>query len=283
MLSETLKYAAARLSGQRDTHGHLAELVAMQARHARRAEDWAPHLKKARALMLDAARACPQERRRTALIAGPGLLLEVPLGEIAALFARVVLVDMAFPPSVARAARELGNVELLVRDLTGCLDDPPTSPEAVPEVRLALDPPDLIENLDFACSANLLSQLPLFVLRKIRGQGLPEDTLDAIAAAIVRAHLRWLSRLDCPACLLTDTVEHALPMQDSDLDEGHEVDLLCGEGQHLANLPGARRWTWDFALEGEELRGMDIRREVLGLPDVNASPLLPPKPPGGRP
>ncbi len=288
MLSEALKYAAARLSGQRDTHGHLAELVALQARHARRAEDWAPHLKSARTLMLDAARACPQERRRTALIAGPGLLLEVPLGEIAALFARVVLVDMAFPPSVARAARELGNVEMLVRDLTGCLDDPPASPEAVPEVRLGLEPPDLappgqIRDLDFACSANLLSQLPLFVLRKIRGQGLPEVTLDAIAAAIVRAHLRWLSRLPCPACLLTDTVEHALPMQDSDLDEGHEVDLLCGEGQHLANLPGARRWTWDFALEGEELRGMDIRREVLGLPDVNASPLLPPKPPGGRP
>ena len=43
-------------------------------------------------------------------------------------------------------------------------------------------------------------------------------------------------------------------------------------------LPGARRWTWDFALEGEELRGMDIRREVLGVPDLNRA-----RTPGGRP
>lgn len=270
MLSEALKYAAARLSGQRDTHGHLAELVALEARHARRAEDWAPHLNSARKLILDAARACPPERRRAALIAGPGLLLEVPLAELAALFARVALVDMAFPPSVSRAARELGNVELIVRDLTGCLDDPPATPEGVPVVRLGLDAPDLMEDLDFACSANLLSQLPLFVLRKLRGQGIPEPRLEAVAGAIVRAHLRWLSRLPCPACLLTDTVEHALPMRDADLDEGHEADLLYGAGEGLEKLPGARRWTWDFALEGEELRGMDIRREVLGVPDVNA-------------
>lgn len=278
MLSEALKYAAARLSGQRDTHGHLAELVALEARHARRAEDWGPHLKNARKLLLDAAGACPAERRRTALIAGPGLLLEVPLAELAALFARVVLADMAFPPSVARAARELGNVELFTRDLTGCLEDPPATPETVPPVRPDLDAPGLLDDLDFACSANLLSQLPLFVLRKIRGQGVPEQTLDSVAAAVIRAHLDWLKALPCPVCLLTDTVEHALPMQDSDLDEGHEADLLYGEGQELAGLPGARRWIWDFALEGEELRGMDIRREVLGLPDLHAGTAR-----GGRP
>lgn len=277
MLSEALKYAAARLVGQRDTHGHLAELVALEARHARRREDWAPHLKNARALILAAARACPPERRRTALVAGPGLLLEIPLAEIAALFGRVVLVDMAFPPAVSRLARGLGNVELMTRDLTGCLENPPAAAQAVPAVRLGLEPPDLLPDLDFACSANLLSQLPLFVLRKLRGQGIPEETLERIAGAVVRAHLDWLAALPCPACLLTDTVEHALPMLDSGLDEGHEVDLLYGEGQELARLPGARRWTWDIALEGEQLRGMDIRREVLGLPDANAPRA------GGRP
>lgn len=278
MLSEALKYAAARLSGQRDTHGHLAELVALEARHTRRAEDWTPHLKNARGLILAAAKACPPERRRTALIAGPGLLLEVPLKEIAALFARVVLVDMAFPPAVARTARELGNVETIAHDLTGCLENPPAAAQDVPQVDFALSPQSIIEDLDFACSANLLSQLPLFVLRKIRGQGIPEETLDDIAAAIIRAHLDWLKRLPCPACLLTDTVEHALPMLDSDLDEGHEADLLYGVEHGLNDLPGARRWVWDFALEGEEMRAMDIRREVLGVPDVNAG-----KTPGGRP
>lgn len=269
MLAEALKYAAARLAGQRDTHGHLAELVALEARHARRREDWAPHLKNARALMLEAARACPPERRRTALIAGPGLLLEVPLAEIAALFRRVVLADMAFPPSVSRTARELANVELWTRDISGCLENPPITPEGVPAVGLGLRPPDALEDLDFACSANLLSQLPLFVLRKIRGQGLREEELDLVGAAVIRAHLDWLAALPCPACLITDTVEHALPMQDSGLDEGHEADLLFGQGQELGRLPGVRRWTWDIALEGEQLRGMDIHREVLGVPDVN--------------
>lgn len=270
MLAEALKYAAARLAGQRDSHGHLAELVALEARHARRKADWADHLERSRALILDAARACPEDRRRVALIAGPGLLLEVPLEELSALFRRVLLVDLAFPPSVSRLAARLGNVEMLLRDLSGCLDDPPTSPEAVPAMRLGLQPPDLwidgTVGLDFACSANVLSQLPLFVLGKLRGQGLPEALLDDIAAAVIRAHLDWLVALPCPACLLTDTIEHALPAPGSGLDEGYEADLLHGVEHGLAG----RQWTWDMALDGEALRGMDVRREVLGVPDVHA-------------
>lgn len=273
MIVEALKFAAARLAGQRNTHGHLAELVALEARHARCREAWAGHLAQARSLVLDAARACPAHRRRTALVAGSGLLLEIPLAELSALFGRVVLADLAFPPAVSRLARSLGNVELLHCDLSGCLDDPPLAPEQVPAVRLGLNPrgnwPELGPDLDFACSANLLSQLPLFVLRRLRaqghGQGSAGAALEDIAAAVVRAHLDWLQALPCPACLLTDTLEFALPMEDSHLDTGHEADLLYGVDHGLAG----RTWTWRMAPNGEALPGMDISREVLGVPDVH--------------
>ncbi|MDO9631870.1 MAG: hypothetical protein Q7I92_08240, partial [Humidesulfovibrio sp.] len=121
MLAEALKYAAARLRGQSDPHGHLAQQVAIWARHKRHSAAWEPHLARARALALASAQACPPDARRTALVLGSGLLLDVPLDELSALFKSVVLADMAFVPEVRARAARLGNVQTLEVDLTGRL------------------------------------------------------------------------------------------------------------------------------------------------------------------
>ena len=195
MLAEALLYARARLGGQQNPHGHLTELVGIWSRHRRQRQAWAGHLTRSRALCLGVAEGCGQGRRRTALVLGAGLLLDVPLEPLSRLFRRVVLADLAFLPGVVRLAKALGNVELLRADLSGCMDGLPgaaglaaRTPAPEPDLSLAL------ADLDFVFSANLLSQLPLFALACLRQRlpGHPAADLEAFAASLVRAHLAGL-------------------------------------------------------------------------------------------
>ncbi len=268
MLAEAVKYAAARLRGQGDPHGHLAQQVAIWARHKRHSAAWEPHLARCKALVLASARACPEDARRTALVLGSGLLLDVPLDELSALFQTVVLADMAFVPEVRAQAARLGNVETLEVDLTGRLD---LLPGALAEVGGRTGPTGLaglarlaagLPGLDFAYSANLLSQLPLFAL-----DALPHDMAKErqaeLAADLVRQHLDGLRALGCPACLVTDVTERGL--RQGELD--YEADLLFGVELGLAG----ETWVWDMAPDGEAVRGLDVERVVLGVPSVRAA------------
>ncbi|MDO9630684.1 MAG: hypothetical protein Q7I92_02150 [Humidesulfovibrio sp.] len=260
MLAETVKYAAARLRGQGDPHGHLSQQVAIWARHRRHSAAWETHLARCRSLALAAARACPEDARRTALVLGSGLLLDVPLDELSALFETVVLADMAFVPEVRAKAARLGNVETLVTDLTGQLDRLPGTPgEPLPDVLRELATGRA--GLDFAYSANLLSQLPLFALDAL--PGLEEGRCAELAAAIVRQHLDGLLALPCPACLVTDVTERGLRQGVVD----YEADLLFGVA------PGLRgeTWVWNMAPDGEAVRGLDVERMVLGAQNVRAA------------
>jgi hypothetical protein len=261
VLAEAVKYAAARLRGQGDPHGHLAQQVALWARHKRQGAAWEPHLARCRALALAAAHACPRQARRTALVLGPGLLLDVPVDALSALFARVVLADMAFMPEVRARAARLGNVEVRQIDLTGCLDRLPQA--------LGQPPPDVLgelaaslPGLDFAYSANLLSQLPLFALDALP-DGPKEEHGAALAAGLVRQHLNGLLALPCPACLVTDVTERGL--RQGVVDD--ETDLLFGVDPGMTG----ETWVWDMAPDGEAVRGLDVERVVLGVADVRAA------------
>ncbi|SNR88974.1 hypothetical protein SAMN04488503_1739 [Humidesulfovibrio mexicanus] len=262
MLAEALLYARARLAGQHDRHGHLTELVGIWARYRRQRNAWAEHLARARMLCLRAAEACPGHR--TALVLGAGLLHDVPLEVLARLFRRVVLADLAFLPPTISLARGLGNVELVLQDLTGCMDDLPSpdelaarAPAPVPDLALGLP------ELDFVYSANLLSQLPLYAMAVLRRRVSPpgEEDLEAYAASLIRAHLAGLARLPCPACLVTDLREHGA----EDGEPCYESDVLFG-AQH--SLRG-ETWTWRLAPRGELRPGLEAVRTVLGVDNVN--------------
>lgn len=267
MLAEALLYACARLAGQRNRHGHLAEQVAIWARHRRQRQAWAEHLTRARALCLAAAQACTQ--RRTALVLGAGVLFDVPLERLSALFTRVVLADMAFLPGTVRLAKRLGNVELVTADLSACLGALPDAqalaartPAPTPDLSLGL--PDL----DYVHSANLLSQLPLHAVAAFSGQNQTaharEEDIEAFAASLVAAHLCALRALPCPASLVADTCERTLA------DDGtlhSEIDLLYGVPLALQG----QTWTWRLAPRGEISPSLHIERQVLGAPDIRAA------------
>lgn len=261
MLAEALLYALARLGGQQNPHGHLTELVGIWARHRRQRQAWAEHLTRARVLCLKAAEACAE--RRTALVLGAGLVLDVPLEQLSALFRRVVLADLAFLPGTVRQAKALGNVELVAVDLSGCLDALPTDEAlaahaAAPQPELGLGLPEL----DFVYSANLLSQLPLYALAILRKRNpAPEaEDLEAFAASLVRAHLAALQTLACPACLVADTLERGY--RDDGLE--YETDLLYGV---RLDMP-AEQWIWRLAPKGELSPDLDVERLVFGAQDI---------------
>jgi hypothetical protein len=267
MLAEALHYACARLGGEPNPHGHLTELVGIWARHRRQRQAWAGHLTRARALCLASAESTPQAARRTALVYGAGALNDVPLEQLSAMFRRVVLADMAFLPRTIRLAKVLGNVELAHTDLTGALNAPP-SPKLLAAHTVA-PVPDLslgLEGVDFAYSANLLSQLPLAVLTLLRKRPCApaQQDLDAYAASLVRTHLAALRALPCPACLVTDIQELGL----ADGQTHYVDDLLFGVDPAL---PGSI-WTWLLAPRGEAHPELDIARQVLGVPDMHAVP-----------
>ncbi len=113
MLFEALQYLFTPCPAQARGLGHLSELISLGSRHRRCRRAWSPHLEQCKALFLDAARAC--EKRRTLLLAGSGLLLDVPLEELAGLFERVILCDVLHLPGVRRRARRLSGVEWAAR------------------------------------------------------------------------------------------------------------------------------------------------------------------------
>lgn len=265
MLAEALLYARARLGGQGNPYGHLAESVGIWARHRRHRQAWAPHLTRARSLCLRAAEALPENRRRTALVLGAGVLLDVPLEALSRLFRSVVLADLAFLPQTVRLARRLGNVELVTADLSGSLESLAHGGEAasaLPDLSLGLP------ELDFVYSANLASQLPLSalgLLRRHRPQAAPEE-LERAAAGLVRAHFEALSQLSCPVCLVTDTVEQGFEAGRPE----YEADLLFGVAPGGTVCLEGECWVWEMAPQGEIQPGLDVRRLVFGVADFRA-------------
>lgn len=227
--------------------GHLGEFVAIAARRRRNAAAWAGHEARSREAVERAALAADPDG--TALILGAGHANDVPLEALADRFRAVILVDLAFSRATRRLARRLGNVVCRTHDVTECLD-------ALSEIRQPtawLDDP----SVTFVASVNLISQLATVSTRH-------RDDAEAerIARALAEAHLRWLSRFACPACLVAD----------------REIEIVDRDGSVTATLDpnkGARlpeadeHWIWDIAPRGEIDRRYAVRHKVIAVDRVN--------------
>src|SRR5215212_3436192 len=75
--------------------GFPKEIAGIAGRYQRCREYWANHLEKSRATILCGAERA--EQRRKAVILGGGLLHDVPLAELSAMFREVILVDLIHP------------------------------------------------------------------------------------------------------------------------------------------------------------------------------------------
>jgi hypothetical protein len=239
MLREAFAWLVTPASATARRLGHLAESVAIAARHRRCQLAWAPHLAASRAALLASARAAPG--RRIALVLGSGHLLDVPLADLAALFREVWLVDVVQPWPARLAAHRLANVRLIEADVTAWLTQRTATP-AIPDLFLGETA------VDWVASVNLLSQLAPARL------GLPE----AVGEALMVNHLAWLARFRAPACLVCDLEQSRLDGTGA-LVEGHDFRPL------LAGWTVAAEWRWDLAPPGELAGGASAWHRVAAL------------------
>lgn len=266
VLREALEYLTTPCPPLLRRFGYLAEAVALGARHRRQRRAWAPHVDRCRRFVADAAALAPAGGR--ALVAGSGLLIEVPLDRLAERFAEVVLADVVHARSARRQVARFPNVRLATLDVAGILEPlaaalaaghpagHPAGHSLPAPAPPPADCPALGGRFAFAVSCNLLSQLPLLPLEAIgrHAPHIPEEERAAFARTLARSHLEWLAGVAGHAALFTDTeslwLEHGRIVERDDSTWG------------LTLPPPDRAWDWNIAPAPEEDPTRDLRHSV---------------------
>lgn len=260
MLSDLKAFCLAPFPWYLAPMGYVRELSGIGRRGAQCAEAWRPHLESSKRAILGAAEACTS--RKSVLVVGSGLLLDVPLAELSAAFDQVVLADIIQPRAVRKAAASYGNVELQQLDVTGIakpvFDYVRRRRGPLPRCRV-----DCLRERDFdlVVSVNLLSQLAVIPGSYLRAKlpTLPPLAVADFSRAVIEAHLDWLARFDGRVALITDIERTELGA-----DGGVErKDLL--EGVRLT--PPEESWTWDIAPRGTVYRDVEVRHQVVAYRD----------------
>lgn len=243
--------------------GYLRDSIWLMSRARRCRRAWAPHLAASRAVMRAAI--AGTERRDTAVVLGSGLLLDVPLADLARSFRRVVLVDAVHLRPARRAIRAFSNVETLTADLSGAMA---LMTGAARELEPCLPPVCAEPGTGLVISANLLSQLPIRPVARLEasrrplGGWTPADG-DAFGRRIVEAHLGALAGLKARVCLVTDIDETEEDRQGR-IEARH--DLLYGVRLGAPD----EAWTWELAPFGEAARNRRLIHGVAGFSDWRA-------------
>jgi hypothetical protein len=296
MLAEALHHWLTPAPKWIKTMGYVREQVALDFRHRRRHDAWAPHLDHCKTLIRSAVKACPDTRH--CVVLGSGHLLDIPLNHLAATFERVDLVDITHPRAVRRRASSLDNVHLVTADISGASQalhdlgeapDPSNAPlPAKPQISgvcgaladgqdnpldwrpppLPQPKPDaaLIADAGLVISANLLSQLPILLLERLESRcpWIDDEVRMSFARAIIDHHLALLQNHDGQICLISEVMrlvhDHDQPIE--------KVDPLFG-----TSLPyEGEEWWWDIAPRPELGPDFDVKLRVLGLADLANAP-----------
>jgi hypothetical protein len=264
MIAELLRYLVTPCPRYVRAMGYLHEQVSIKARHDRCRRAWEPHLERTKDVLRAAARRC--RARRKAVVFGSGLLYDVPLPELAAAFAQVVLVDVVHPLG---SGWRLANVTALAADVTGTAETvyrlAGRGGEPLPRVapRLFCDDPEV----DLVASVNLLSQLAYVPCKYLADAGIyPADEITAFGRDLVRAHIDYLKRLPGVVALVCD-------LERLTRDAGGRL-VERQSALRGVRLPWAgEEWTWDLAPRPEASPVFSYQRRVVGIPNVKEAQL----------
>ncbi len=263
MLAELFRYLVTPCPRYVRAMGYLDEQVSIKARYDRCRRAWEPHLERTKDVIRAAVRLCPMKRK--AVVFGSGMLFDVPLSELAAEFAQVVLVDVVHPMG---AGWRLANVTALASDVTGTAEtvhhlakrggEP--LPRFVPQA--FCDDPEV----DLVASVNLLSQLPYIPCKYLSDAGTYKaEDITGFGRDVVLAHIDYLKRLPGVVALVCDL-------------ERLTVDRTGALTERLSALRGVKlpwsgeEWVWDLAPRPEASPIYSYQRRVVGIPNVKVAP-----------
>ncbi|MGF7176258.1 hypothetical protein [Azospirillum doebereinerae] len=265
MLREAFEYLTTPCDPLARRLGYLGETVALGARYRRQSRAWAPHVAACRRFVTQAMERALQGEKTggRAMVAGSGLLIELPLEELATRFDELVLVDILHARSVRRRVARLPNVRLVAMDVTGALVPLAAALDAGRALPTDFTPPPAPGGrFAFAVSCNLFSQLPLMPLEAVerRVPALPDADRLAFAQRLARDHLEWLAGAADSAALFTDTENLWL--------RGGAVLEREDSAWGLALPAPDVSWLWDIAPAPEQHRRNDLRHSVGAWFDV---------------
>jgi hypothetical protein len=229
--------------------GYLDETIAMRARYRRNRTAWQPHLDSTNAFVLAVAKKV--RNRSKIVVLGSGLLLDVPLAELSAMFQEVVLMDIVCLPEIRRQIKGYHNVSFQEHDVTNIAERLYTNrqqnihelPKAVP------DPSRVDKNTGLIVSLNILSQLwviPRTYAAKQR-PSFPHDQVEDWCRQIVEAHYASIASMACDVCLVADHEVVKRKYDGSIISRASTIyDLVLPE-------PDAS-WTWNIVPAGKDGR-----------------------------
>ena len=247
MLLDLFASLTTRCSPQMRTLGYVDETIAMRKRYRARRQAWQPHLDRSKQFILTSAQKCPD--RNKLVILGSGLLLDVPLAQLASMFREVVLMDVICLPEIQEQIAMVENARFVEHDVTGVSErlyaNKQQSLVELPDV----NPPSSPEyaSADLVVSLNILSQLwviPRAFVMKQR-QRAAQEQLDDWCRTVVEAHYGLLRSLPCAVCLIADFV---FVKQDKDGD-------IISKGSTVYDLALPKpdtSWTWNISPLGSE-------------------------------
>lgn len=229
--------------------GYLDETISMRGRYRRNRTEWQPHLDNTRRFILTVAEKV--RNRNKVVILGSGLLLDVPLAELSAMFREVVLMDIVCLPEVRRQIKEYGNVSFIEHDVTNIAERLYTNrQQGINELpKAVLAPSDICKDTGLVISLNILSQLWVIPRTYASSQrpALPHDQVEDWCRQIVESHYASLHSLSCDVCLIAD---HEFVKRDSDGSIVSKASTLYG----LVLPEPDASWTWNIVPAGNDGR-----------------------------
>jgi len=229
--------------------GYLDEALDMRRRARINRTAWQSHLDNTRRFVLSAAEQCRD--RGKAVILGSGLLLDVPLAGLSALFKDVVLKDVVCFPEIRKQISRYRNARFVEHDVTGLAerlyDLRQKDFQHLPEPQRARTDED--HDAGLVVSLNILSQLWVVPRTYAANQrpGLPHDRLEDWCRQIVEAHYASLASLSCDVCLVAD---HAFIKRDGSGSVISRASTIYGL---VLPIPDAS-WTWNIVPAGNDGR-----------------------------
>jgi len=225
--------------------GLAYEAAAIAARYRRVGASWEPHLAASRAVILRGAARCKKHER--VLVIGAGACFDVPVAELAELFAEVILADVAVSVEARSWQRRLpGRVRAIAWDATGALvslaaqrrSATPTEIEWLLAESDPGDPPG--GEPDLVVSANCLSQLGLIPADRLAAADSDEELPERCAHLAARRHLAWLETRPGVRVLLSDVASLNIA------PDGRELARRIIFKRLKLRLPD-QSWRWDLA------------------------------------
>jgi hypothetical protein len=229
--------------------GYLDETIAMRGRYHRYKTAWQPHLDNTRRFVMTVANKV--RNREKVIILGSGLLLDVPLTELSAMFREVVLMDIVCLPEIRKRIKGYKNVSFVEHDCTHIAERLLTNrQQGIHELPKTFSaPPEIYRNAELVISLNILSQLWVIprTYASTQRPALPHDQVEDWCRQIVESHYTSLRSLARDVCLVAD---HAFVKRDHAGSIISRASTLYG----LVLPQPDESWTWNIVPVGSDSR-----------------------------